>query len=159
MATRARSTQDAIRQTRPFRSERQEAVIALALANDALRRSFARLLEPSGVTNQQYNVLRILRGAGTAGLPTLDIAERMVEQSPGVTRLLDRLDAKGLVARDRSAEDRRQVIVRITERGLRLLAALDEAVDRHDEGAMGALADREVATLIDLVTRIRTSLA
>jgi DNA-binding MarR family transcriptional regulator len=158
MATRARSTQEAIRQTKPFRSSRAEAVIALALANDALRRRFARLLEPSDITHQQYNVLRILRGAGPGGLPTLDVAERMVEQSPGITRLLDRLDAKGLIARDRSAGDRRQVIVRITDRGLRLLAGLDEAVDRHDEESMGALSDREVAALVDLLTRVRTSL-
>src|SRR5687768_9579886 len=93
---------------KPFRSDAQEAVVALFRTGDALRRHFARVLEPWGITPQQYNVLRILRGAGADDLPTLAIAERMLERTPGVTRLLDRMEEKGWVARQRCVEDRRQ---------------------------------------------------
>ena len=155
MKSSGTSTQAAIRQTRPFRSARHEAVIALALANEAVKRRFTGLFDERGITGQQYNVLRILRGAGPAGLPTLEIAERMVEQSPGVTRLIDRLDVKGLVARERGDDDRRQVIVRITKRGLALLTELDLPVDRLDGEALGGLDDGEVAALIALVTKVR----
>ena len=81
-----------IRQNRPFRSRSQEASLGLFRTADLLRRRFHAVLEPKGITQQQYNVLRILRGAGDGGLPTLTIAERMVERTPGITRLLDRLE-------------------------------------------------------------------
>src|ERR687897_938950 len=93
--------QKEIRQTRPFQSRGQEAVLALMRTTDLARRVIGKVLEPYDVTAQQYNVLRILRGAGEAGLPTLDIADRMIEQAPGITRLIDRLEAKGLVRRER----------------------------------------------------------
>src|ERR1700694_935671 len=112
---RAQSTvQEEIRQTRPFSSPSEEGVVALARTADLMRRSLTRVIEPHGITLQQYNVLRILRGAGEEGLPTLVIGERMIEQTPGVTRLLDRLEAKGLVARCRGESDRRQVFCRLT---------------------------------------------
>src|SRR6185295_1524706 len=103
-----------IRQTRPFRSRSQEAMLALLRTADQVHRSFARVVEPHGITLQQYNVLRILRGAGDAGLPTLEIGARMIERSPGVTRLIDRLEAKGWVRRERCPHDRRQVLCWIT---------------------------------------------
>src|SRR5215216_4972343 len=90
-----------IRQGKPFRSRGQEVVVALIRTSDLVRRAVGRVLEPYDITLQQYNVMRILRGAGERGLPTLEIAERMVEHAPGVTRLLDRLEAKGLVRRQR----------------------------------------------------------
>lgn len=155
MAIKAPTTQEAIRQTKPFRSPRHEAVIALALAADALARGFAQIAAAHEITAQQYNVLRILRGAGDAGLATLEIAERMVEHAPGITRLLDRLEAQGLVVRDRASGDRRKVIVRITERGLALLGRMDEPVAQFDERAMSCLGDREVAQLVALLNRIR----
>ncbi|HWZ86101.1 MAG TPA: MarR family transcriptional regulator, partial [Thermoanaerobaculia bacterium] len=79
-----------IRQTKPFQSRRHEAALGLLKTVDELRQRTSSVLEPFGVTDQQYNVLRILRGAGGAGLPTLDIAGRMVERAPGITRLIDR---------------------------------------------------------------------
>src|SRR3954466_7364516 len=90
-----------IKQTRPFRTQREEASVALLRTADLLRRMIGTVVEPRGITAQQYNVLRILRGAGDDGLPTLDIAERMIEQTPGITRLMDRLEAKKLVVRKR----------------------------------------------------------
>src|SRR5215470_7514740 len=92
---------------------------------DLVRRHATALIEPQGITLQQYNVLRILRGAGADGLPTLEVADRMIEQTPGVTRLLDRLEAKQLVRRQRCPKDRRQHLCWITPKGLALLRKLD----------------------------------
>ena len=157
--TTASSVRDRIRQTREFRSARQEGVIALLLAHDALRHRLVELLASAGeVTMQQYNVLRILRGAGPDGLPTLEIAERMIERSPGVTRLLDRLEKRGLVRRERSAQDRRQVFCRISAEGRELLARLDEPMNDLDEQSLGALSDEQVQLLIELLNKIRLSL-
>src|SRR5262249_14855885 len=90
-----------LKQSRPFPTRGQEAAVGLMRTADLLRRLLEQALEPSGVTAQQYNVLRILRGARPESLPTLEIAERMIERTPGITRLLDRLEAKKLVRRDR----------------------------------------------------------
>jgi DNA-binding MarR family transcriptional regulator len=144
-----------IKQTRPFRSLGQEAVLGLFRTADMLRRSFSQLMEQHGLTLQQYNVLRILRGAGDEGLPTLAIAERMVEQTPGITRLIDRLLKKGLVARERPAGDRRQVVCRITAQGLALLADLDGPVSELDDRCLEVLGPEDQKTLIGLLDRIR----
>ncbi len=106
----------------------QQALVSLFRTTDAVRRALAAVLEPHGLTGQQYNVLRILRGAHPDPLPVMEVAERMMEQTPGITRLLDRLEAKGLVVRVRCREDRRQVHCSVTEAGLALLAGLDEPV-------------------------------
>src|SRR3954449_5749780 len=107
-----------------FRSREQQATLGLLRTSDALKRSLAQVIEPHGITPQQYNVLRILRGAGPDGLPTLTIGERMIEQTPGVTRLVDRLERKGLVTRAPCPTDRRRVFCRITPKGLDLLTEL-----------------------------------
>src|SRR4051812_12548902 len=107
-----------------FRSREQQATLGLLRTADAVKRSLAQVIEPHGITPQQYNVLRILRGAGPDGLPTLTIGGRMIEQTPGVTRLGDRLERKGLVSRAPCPTDRRRVFCRITPKGLRLLTEL-----------------------------------
>src|SRR6266513_6324325 len=119
-----------------FRSREQEATLGLLRTADAMKRGLAQVIEPHGITPQQYNVLRILRGAGPAGLPTLTIGERMIEQTPGTTRLVDRLERKGLVTRTPCPTDRRRVFCQITEKGLELLPKLDEAVNRCDAQAV-----------------------
>jgi DNA-binding MarR family transcriptional regulator len=144
-----------IRQQRPFPTRTQEAVVSLLRTADVMRRRLAPVVEPHGITLQQYNVLRILRGAGGEGLPTLDIASRMIEQAPGITRLLDRLEAKGLVRRERCPRDRRQVLVWISDAGRRLLADLDQPVETADAAVLGDLGDRELATLVRLLDRVR----
>ncbi|HYU33709.1 MAG TPA: MarR family transcriptional regulator [Thermoanaerobaculia bacterium] len=144
-----------IGQKRPFRSRSQEAVLGILRTADVVRRYLARVLEPYDVTPQQYNVLRILRGAGTEGLPTLTIGERMLEDSPGVTRLIDRLVAKGMVSRQRSREDRRQVLCRIAPPGLDLLGQINGLVDARDDDALGMLTPDEQKELIRLLDRIR----
>ena len=90
--------QQELKQRKPFQSVAQEALLGLMRTTDLMRRQVAAFVEPHGITLQQYNVLRILRGGGTDGVPTLEVAERMVEQTPGITRLLDRLEAKGFVS-------------------------------------------------------------
>lgn len=147
-----------IRQRRPFRSQGQEAALGLMRTTDLLRRAIARVLEPYDVTPQQYNVLRILRGAGEQGLPTLEIGDRMIEQAPGITRLLDRLEAKGLVTRKRCPEDRRQVLCWLTPTGRDLVQQLDEPVDNADATAMEMLSDEEKRELIRLLDRVREGL-
>src|SRR5512147_554934 len=136
-----------IRQTRPFPSRGQEVVVALLRTADLVRRILAGVLEPYGITLQQYNVLRILRGAGEQGLPTLEIGERMIEQTPGVTRLLDRLEAKEWVRRERCRDDRRQVLCWLTPAGLGLVERLDEPIDSADAAAVAMLGTEDQAKL------------
>ena len=155
MSDETSALQREIGQTRPFRSRGQEAVLGILRTADVVRRFVARVLEPYDVTPQQYNVMRILRGAGAEGLPTLTIGERMLEDSPGVTRLIDRLVAKGLVSRARSTEDRRQVVCRILPPGLDLLARIDGPMDSRDDDALSMLTPDEQKELIRLLDRIR----
>jgi len=150
--------QQEIKQSKPFRSTAQEATLGLLRTTDLLRRRMAALIEPHGITGQQYNVLRILRGAGSDGLPTLEIAERMIEQAPGITRLLDRLETKRLVHRERCPEDRRQVTCRITASGLTLLSRLDEVVNGAEEKFLNDLTHAEQKQLIRLLDRVRDHL-
>jgi MarR family transcriptional regulator, organic hydroperoxide resistance regulator len=140
-----------------FRSREQQATLGLVRAADAVKRSLAQVIEPHGITHQQYNVLRILRGAGPDGLPTLTIGERMIEQTPGVTRLVDRLERKRLVARTPCPKDRRRVFCRITDKGLELLKGLDEPVNRWDAQAVSVLAPADLDSLISLLDRLRSA--
>jgi DNA-binding MarR family transcriptional regulator len=132
-------------------------VLGLLRTADAIKRSLAHVVEPHGITPQQYNVLRILRGAGSDGLPTLTIGERMVEQTPGVTRLIDRLERKGLVVRTPCPKDRRRVFCQITTKGLELLQELDEPVNRWDVQTVSILPPSDVDSLIKLLDRVRAS--
>lgn len=155
MTRRASAIQREIRQTRPFGSTGQEAVLALFRTADLIRRYYGVVVGQEGVTLQQYNVLRILRGAGSDGLPTLEVAERMVERAPGITRMMNRLEARGWVKRRRTSADRRQVRCTITSGGLALLARLDRPVDAADHEALRALSRRDQERLIDLLDAVR----
>ena len=150
--------QDEIKQNKPFPAATAEAAVALLHTADLVRRSVAAVVEPHGITPQQYNVLRILRGAGESGLPTLDIVERMVEQTPGITRLIDRLESKKLVIRKRCATDRRQVFCRITRSGLALLARLDRPLRDAEDAALATLSSKQLAQLVTLLDKARTGL-
>ena len=152
------SVRQEIKQSRPFASSADEAVVALLRRADQLRGTLTLVVEPAGITLQQYNVLRILRGAGEGGLPTLEIAARMIEHSPGITRLLDRLETKGLVARHHCRDDRRRVLCRNTERALRLLASVDSPLSQATAHALGALDARDQAGLVRLLDAIRPAI-
>jgi DNA-binding MarR family transcriptional regulator len=152
------SLQHEIAQNRPFDSRSQEAVLGLMKTSAELKNRFAEQVDLGGLTHQQYNVLRILRGAEPDGLPTLTIAERMIERTPGITGLVDRLEGKGLVERGRLAGDRRCVICRITAAGLELLADLDPMMKRYDEGVFEMLDTGELEQLVRILDKIRAGL-
>jgi MarR family transcriptional regulator, organic hydroperoxide resistance regulator len=156
---KTRTLRDEIRQTKPFESPAQEAILSLFRTTDILQRMFSQLVEPHGISLQQYNVLRILRGAAKEGIPTLDIVDRMVEQTPGITRLLDKLEAKQLVRRERCPDDRRQVLCWITDRGQRLLAQLDRPAVSAGSKAMEPLTADALRSLIVSLEKIRARLA
>ena len=144
-----------LRQRRPFQSAAHEAIVGLLRTADLVRRHATAVVEPYGITVQQFNVLRILRGAGEDGLPTLEVGARMVEQTPGVTRLLDRLEAKALVRRQRCPNDRRQHLCWIAPKGVALLQKLDELLLRSHEDTLKGLGGRDRRSLIRLLGAIR----
>jgi DNA-binding MarR family transcriptional regulator len=151
----ASSLQRELKQTKPFRSPEHEAWLSILRTADQLKRGAQHFLETVGLTEQQYNVLRILRGAGEPGLPTLAIAERLIEHTPGITRLIDRLEAKGLVRRERPDCDRRQVYCFLTKPGATLLASLDDTVDAQTSAAFARLSKPELKTLIAILEKVR----
>jgi DNA-binding MarR family transcriptional regulator len=153
------SIRDEIRQTRPFESAADEAVVTLLATADRVRTTLAAVTEARDITLQQYNVLRILRGAGDEGVPTLEIASRMFEKSPGITRLLDRLEAKKLVRRVRCRQDRRQVLCHATEAARRCLAGLDRPVADAGRGLLAPLDAGRTADLIRLLDAVRSAAA
>jgi DNA-binding MarR family transcriptional regulator len=136
-------------------SRQQDAVVSILRTANYLGRFYSPVFDQHGITSQQYNVLRILRGAGLGGIPTLDIAERMIEQAPGITRLLDRLERKKLVRRERPSENRRQVLCYITKPGLDLLRELDTPVKNLDNQALHPLDESEIEELIRLLELAR----
>jgi len=146
--------QKEIKQNKPFRSRRQEAMLAIVRTADVLKRRW-RVAEEFGVTGQQYNVLRILRGAQPEPLPTMEIASRMIENTPGITGLLDRLEEKGLVQRARDADDRRCSRCSITAKGMKLLAEMDEPINQSEEAALSILDGKDVDRLIDILEQVR----
>jgi MarR family transcriptional regulator, organic hydroperoxide resistance regulator len=149
------SLQQEMRQGRPFKSPRQEATVALLRTASVVTRAFSRLIEPSGLSFAQYNALRIVRGAGSGGIPTLAIRERMVDEGTTITRLLDKLEMAGLVRRERSLPDRRQVICYATEHGKQLLDELDPQVDALDEEVVGFLSPSRLGEFIGTLDVVR----
>jgi DNA-binding MarR family transcriptional regulator len=147
-----RSVKDEIQQNRPFASPADEGIVTLLRTADAVRRALSAVVAPHGITLQQYNVLRILRGAGPGGLPTLDVSDRMIETTPGITRLLERLERKRLVRRRRCPEDQRRVLCFATPEALRALRALDGPVSAAADrilAPLGARRTRELSRLLD----------
>ncbi|MFZ0815857.1 MAG: MarR family transcriptional regulator, partial [Candidatus Sulfotelmatobacter sp.] len=114
-------------------------------------------LKTEGLSANQYNVLRILRGS-TAGLPCGEIARRMITRDPDITRLLDRLEKRGLISRWREAADRRLVMARITREGLKLLDRLDEPVEAAHRRQLGHMGRKRLETLIELLSAARIEL-
>jgi MarR family transcriptional regulator, organic hydroperoxide resistance regulator len=155
--TKGSAVQGEIRQSRPFRSKKQEATIALLRTASVVGRSLARVLEPWSLSLAQYNALRIIRGAGTAGIATLSIRERMIEEGTTITRILDKLEASGYVRRERSLPDRRQVMCFATAEGRRLLDKIDPIVDAADEEAVASLAARDLDQFVSLLDTVRAA--
>lgn len=146
---------DEIKQTKAFRSVREEAHLSLVRTAAVLSHGFAECLKAFGITGTQYNVLRILRGAGRDGLCRNEVRDRLVAQVPDVTRLLDRMEEAGHVARERDADDRRLVTTRITRNGLDLLDALEQPVTVMHQRQLGHMTEDQLRTMIHLLAVAR----
>ena len=145
-----------MREKKTFKPTRAGAAyFTLLTTADRVSAFFETVVAPFDITRQQYNVLRILRGAEPDGLPTLVVAERMIERTPGITRMIDRLEAKGLVTRELRLNDRRCVICRITKKGLGLLKALDASVQQANRTIFKQLKQNEIEQFIAMLERIR----
>jgi DNA-binding MarR family transcriptional regulator len=146
---------DEIKKRKPFEHPEEEAFLNLFRTTTLLQADFERLFKRCGISEPQYNVLRILRGAGPGGLPSTEIAGRMITRVPDITRLVDRLEVAKLVERCRTPEDRRVVIVKIVAKGLEVLAGLDEPITRLHLRQLGHLTRQELAELNRLLVRAR----
>src|SRR4051794_39818388 len=156
-----------IGQARPLRSVEQEVFLNIMKTADVLMTELTELFKPHGISPTQYNVLRILRGAGAGccagghhdpnadGVPCREIAGRMITHDPDMTRLLDRLEDRKLIVRERDKKDRRMIITRITDVGLELLRTLDGPVLELHGRQLGHLGEAKLAELLDLLGRVR----
>jgi MarR family transcriptional regulator, organic hydroperoxide resistance regulator len=140
------------KQSRQARSVPYSTLLSTA---DKIKTLFETVCAPFDITGQQYNVLRILRGAEPLGLPTLTIADRVIEKTPGITRMIDRLESKDLVTREIRPHDRRCVYCRITKKGLKLLKLLDRPVEEFNHAAFRGLSARELEQLVTLLLKTR----
>jgi DNA-binding MarR family transcriptional regulator len=128
--------------------------VALLKDSDSLASEADQLMKANGLTSTQYNVLRILRGAGPEGLPCNTIAERMISRDPDMTRLLDRMEKRELISRERQKEDRRVVKVRITDEGLKLLKKMDAPIRELHKSQFAHMSSARLKTLMDLLTEV-----
>ena len=144
-----------IRQTKPFSSREEEAFLNLGRTWETLLGRFAELLKQFQLTPTQYNMLRILRGAGADGLTCSEASARMITAEPDVTRLLDRLEGRKLIFRERSKTDRRIVLTRITQQGLDLLTAIQQPAEKLLRRNLGCLGQQKLADLIATLETLR----
>ena len=147
---------DELKQSKKFADPRQEAAIALLRTADVLRSRIETALLPHQVSPEQYNVLRILRGAPDHSLPTLEIASRMITRAPNITRLIDKLVQKKLVSRCDHDSDRRVVVVKLTAKGLDLLNGISTTINEIDAQGLAALSKVQVETLIEILDAVRS---
>jgi DNA-binding MarR family transcriptional regulator len=150
--------QQEIQQRKPIRLLEEEATLNLARTADLLFQRLSDILKPYNLSSTQYNMLRILRGAGAEGVSCKDIGARMVTRDPDITRLMDRLETRGLITRDRAKEDRRVVVHKLTATGLDMVNALDEPVEAAHQQAMGHMSRARLRELIDLLEELRSGL-
>jgi len=141
---------------RPQTCLEEQVFVNLLRTADALARGGEALLKPTGLSATQYNVLRILRGAGTEGLACREVGCRLISRDPDITRLLDRMESRGLIARAREEEDRRVVKTRITAEGFRVLGELDAPVQELHRRQLHHLPAKELRQLSRLLERART---
>ncbi len=144
-----------IKQKRPFPSVQEEAILAIVRTADQLSAPMAEVLRGASLSQSQYNILRILRGAGPEGLACGEIADRMVRRDPDLTRLLDRLESRALVARARSTTDRRVVLASITKEGLALLTSLDKPVQASVKATLAHVPEERLRTLVEILEEAR----
>lgn len=151
-----KTIQEEIKQTRPFPTLEEEAIVSLARTAGKVDSAFTELIRPFGLTPTLYNVLRILRGAGVRGLCRFEVRDRLITPEPDVTRLLDRLEKAGYVTRERDTVNRRQVKATITESGLDLLEKLEGPLREFHQGQLGHLGKDRLQTFIELLALARS---
>ena len=142
-------------QQRKFRSIEEEAIINVLRTSEHLGSALSEVFKGADLTITQYNVLRILRGAGGEGLSCSEIGDRMITKESDITRLLDRLEARGFVSRERPETNRRTVITRVSDAGLQILEDLDEPVDAANRRLMSQLGKGELKILNELLEAAR----
>jgi DNA-binding MarR family transcriptional regulator len=145
-----------IKQVKAWSSREEEAFLNLLRTADVLSRGEAVVLKSANLSPNQYNALRILRGAGPDGVTCSEIGDRLIERDPDVTRMIDKLEERGLMRRTRDSRDRRVYRNAITATGLELLAALDEPLGAIHKRQMGHLGQEKLATLISLLEEARS---
>jgi DNA-binding MarR family transcriptional regulator len=148
-----------IQQKKPIKQLEEEAYLNVVRTADLLNQRLDDVLKPHDLTETQYNVLRILRGAGDDGLSCKDIGARMVTRDPDITRLLDRLEKRQLITRGRATTDRRYLTIRITESGLNILAALDEPIHQMHGETLTHLGCERLNALIEVLEAVRERLS
>ena len=153
----AAKLKDEIKQGKPFESLQAEVFLNLMRTADALSRGVEEILKLAGLSNTQYNVLRILRGAGEQGLCCREVADRMITRDPDITRLLDRLEKRSLLARSRDSQDRRVITVRITAEGQKLLKDLDGPMAEYNRKLLSHMGKSELRRLVELLEAARES--
>ena len=146
---------DEIKQTKPFKSLYEETDLNIVRTAYVLIDAFETSIKSYGITATQYNVLRILRGAGEHGLTRNEVRDRLLNRMPDATRLLDRMEKSGLITRSREAEDRRLVTTRLTRKGKQLVDQLDPLVARQHKARLGHMSDKQLTTLNTLLTQVR----
>ena len=144
-----------LKQTRPFFSPAQEAFLSIQRTADTLSQRVEQFLKPWEVSGTQYNVLRILRGAGPEGLRCGEIGERMIAHDPDITRLLDRMEKADWIERARDPRDRRVVLTHINRRGLDLLKKIDKPIEEFTGQLGNHITDKRFRDLIDILDEIR----
>jgi DNA-binding MarR family transcriptional regulator len=150
--------QQEIQQRKPIRLLEEEASLNIVRTADLLGQRLSEVLKPYNLSDTQYNVLRILRGAGDEGASCKDIGNRLVTRDPDITRLMDRLESRGLIYRDRAKEDRRVVIHKLTADGLALVNALDQPIESIHQAAIGHMSKSKLRDLIALLEELRIGL-
>jgi DNA-binding MarR family transcriptional regulator len=150
-----RRLQDEIKQTKPFPRRSSEALLAVLRTASVLDQALTDALRPFGITSTQFNVLRILRGAGEAGLCGREIGERLVSSVPDVSRLLDRMEEMEFVRRERDPSDRRHVTARITAKGLRIAEQCLPVLEAVERQRLGVLDSDTLDTVIGALAAIR----
>jgi DNA-binding MarR family transcriptional regulator len=151
----AKTIQSEIRQKRPFGTLEEAAFVGLLRTADVLQWRAGEMFKKHGLSPTQYNALRILRGAGREGLTCSEIAERMINRDPDITRLMGRLERRGLVRRQRQKKDRRVIRTCITTAGLKLLKSLDRPVVAANRQMLGHLGKERLQSLISLLDLAR----
>ncbi len=148
--------QKELHKVRPFECVQQELFLNLIRTADHLTREFESLLKPLNLSPTQYNILRILRGAGEGGMPCKGIGEHLITRDPDITRLLDRLEARNLITRHRDTKDRRVVSTRLTPDGAKILKDLDKPVIDMHRTQLAHMPELKITQLIDLLEEVRS---